>query len=418
MHSHCRVSCKIPPCHSGYSRTKTQNSTKQCAADGCGKKSDNGKDDSLQVEFQHRLQGGDLHVEWVPHTGETPVRIFTMQPGTSHSVNTFVGHVFRVIDADTNKEISSVRMLPGRYSVPLDEAHMKFSGESCHDRHESCHSLARQGECTKGPGWMTMNCPESCHTCAMRDPKLRCERHLLQMDQSPGLLPGELEAMFSGLPEKWSQFNVTVHSRSPWVVTFDNFIKDEEIEGILSTVRSQFRRSTDQGAVDENGEQEQVVSTGRTSENAWCTKECEEHPATRAVNNRIEEIVGVPQSNFESLQILKYEKGQFYRAHHDLGGDDNYKACGPRIYTFFLYLSDVEAGGETAFPQLDIAIKPRKGSALLWPSVTSENPTKQDPRTTHEARPVIQGTKYAANAWINLYSYNVPNLWGCTGSFD
>merc|ERR1711871_779049 len=104
MHSHCRVSCKIPPCHSGYSRTKTQNSTKQCAADGCGKKSDNGKDDSLQVEFQHRLQGGDLHVEWVPHTGEAPVRIFTMQPGTSHSVNTFVGHVFRVIDADTNKE--------------------------------------------------------------------------------------------------------------------------------------------------------------------------------------------------------------------------------------------------------------------------------------------------------------------------
>jgi hypothetical protein len=59
----------------------------------------------------------------------------------------------------------------------------------------------------------------------------------------------------------------------------------------------------------------------------------------------------------------------------------------------------------------------------------------------HEARPVIQGerisnillkidlrlypflsvhsgTKFAANSWIHLYNYEVPNLWGCTGTFD
>jgi hypothetical protein len=35
--------------------------------------------------------------------------------------------------------------------------------------------------------------------------------------------------------------------------------------------------------------------------------------------------------------------------------------AGPRILTFFLYLSDVEEGGETSFPYLDIAIKPKKG---------------------------------------------------------
>ena len=31
---------------------------------------------------------------------------------------------------------------------------------------------------------------------------------------------------------------------------------------------------------------------------------------------------------------------------------------------------------------------------------------------------VVAGTKFAANTWINLYDYNEPNLWGCTGSFD
>ena len=42
----------------------------------------------------------------------------------------------------------------------------------------------------------------------------------------------------------------------------------------------------------------------------------------------------------------------------------------------------------------------------------------QDIRTMHEARPVLRGTKYAANAWIHLYNYETPNLWGCTGAFD
>lgn len=30
--------------------------------------------------------------------------------------------------------------------------------------------------------------------------------------------------------------------------------------------------------------------------------------------------------------------------HHDFGQEDNTKPCGPRILTFFLYLSDVEEG--------------------------------------------------------------------------
>jgi prolyl 4-hydroxylase len=36
----------------------------------------------------------------------------------------------------------------------------------------------------------------------------------------------------------------------------------------------------------------------------------------------------------------------------------------------------------------------------------------------HEAKPVLKGKKIAANSWIHLFNYEVPNLWGCTGSFD
>ena len=31
---------------------------------------------------------------------------------------------------------------------------------------------------------------------------------------------------------------------------------------------------------------------------------------------------------------------------------------------------------------------------------------------------VESGVKYGANAWIHLYDFRKPNLWGCTGSFD
>jgi hypothetical protein len=40
--------------------------------------------------------------------------------------------------------------------------------------------------------------------------------------------------------------------------------------------------------------------------------------------------------------------------------NDNALACGPRILTFFLYLSDVEEGGETNFPLLNISVNPKK----------------------------------------------------------
>ena len=45
-------------------------------------------------------------------------------------------------------------------------------------------------------------------------------------------------------------------------------------------------------------------------------------------------------------------------------------------------------------------------------------PDEIDERTFHEARPVVRGTKLAANAWIHLNDFRAPHHWGCTGVFD
>lgn len=71
---------------------------------------------------------------------------------------------------------------------------------------------------------------------------------------------------------------------------------------------------------------------------------------------KIEEVTNIAREYYESFQILRYEIGQKYVVHHDSSEDDNELSCGPRILTFFLYMSDVEEGGETNFPSLNIGM--------------------------------------------------------------
>ena len=71
---------------------------------------------------------------------------------------------------------------------------------------------------------------------------------------------------------------------------------------------------------------------------------------------------------------------------------------GVRILTLYLYLNDVENGGGTNFDELDITVMPKRGRALLWPSVLDSNPNQKDDRTTHQALPVGKDSlKYGAN---------------------
>eukprot|EP00957_Ditylum_brightwellii_P208139 15356017-Ditylum_brightwellii.AAC.1 len=109
----------------------------------------------------------------------------------------------------------------------------------------------------------------------------------------------------------------------------------------------------------------------------------------QSVTKKIVKVTGIPKENYESFQILDYNPDQFYRRHHDSSVRD-VTPPGPRIMTFFLYLSDVEEGGETAFTELGLAVKPKKGRALVWPSVTDDDPEFWDRRMYHEAKDVIK----------------------------
>lgn len=78
-----------------------------------------------------------------------------------------------------------------------------------------------------------------------------------------------------------------------------------------------------------------------------------------------------------------------------------------------MYLNDVEEGGGTNFPRLNMTVTPKRGRAVLWPSVLNMKPNRKDHRSDHQALPVIKGVKYGANAWIHMRDFKTPNKKGC-----
>lgn len=60
--------------------------------------------------------------------------------------------------------------------------------------------------------------------------------------------------------------------------------------------------------------------------------------------------------------------GQYYESHHDFTLSHLLMPCGPRLYTFFLYLSNVTEGGATKFNHLGFQVVVRGVclQAYMW----------------------------------------------------
>jgi len=392
----------------------------------------------IQV-FAENLSAYRADVYWDDGKYGKTIATLEAQGGTA-TLNTFQGHKFFVtrhgvrealFDPATDEQHRYDIEKPGqRLVVPEDAAPSK---NQCQDRFSVCAKMAAKGQCSSSPGWMIVHCCRSCDeelgASRLIDAKVRCTRENLNMT-GPAWGPGDLHKLFTSwaTEDAFGKYEPLVHSSpggeyggadGPWIMTFDTFMTSEEADAIWKGGEiSGFERSTDQGKTNDAGEMEKIVSKTRTSSNAWCNKKCESLPGVQSVTQKIEDVTGIPRKNYESFQILEYEKGQFYRMHHDSSSGKDSTVSGHRILTFFLYLSDVEEGGATSFSKLGLDIKPKKGRALVWPSVQNDDPNEWDGRMYHEAKDVIKGEKRAANHWIHLYDYETPNHWGCTGSFS
>ncbi|XP_026039069.1 prolyl 4-hydroxylase subunit alpha-2 isoform X2 [Astatotilapia calliptera] len=183
---------------------------------------------------------------------------------------------------------------------------------------------------------------------------------------------------------------------SPHIVRYLDSLSDEEVEKIKELAKPRLARATVRDP--KTG----VLTTAnyRVSKSAWL--EGEEDPVIDRVNQRIEDITGLTVETAELLQVANYGVGGQYEPHFDFSRrpfDSNLHVDGNRLATFLNYMSDVEAGGATVFPDFGAVIWPRKGTSVFWYNLFRSG--EGDYRTRHAACPVLVGSKWVSNKWIH-----------------
>ena len=126
-------------------------------------------------------------------------------------------------------------------------------------------------------------------------------------------------------------------------------------------------------------------------------------PLVAEVDRKLTGLLGIPASYGEPIQGQRYAPGQEFKPHLDWFAPGSAawqreKAFGgQRAVTAMVYLNTVGEGGETDFPELDIAISPGAGTLIVWNNADESG--QLNPRTIHAGNPVIRGTKYIVTRW-------------------
>ncbi|CAL4924889.1 unnamed protein product [Urochloa decumbens] len=126
------------------------------------------------------------------------------------------------------------------------------------------------------------------------------------------------------------------------------FLSDAECDHLIALAKDKLEKSM----VADNESGKSVQSEVRTSSGMFLEKKQDE--VVTRIEERISAWTFLPAANGESIQILHYQNGEKYEPHYDYFHDKNNQALGGhRIATVLMYLSNVEKGGETIFPNAE-----------------------------------------------------------------
>lgn len=138
------------------------------------------------------------------------------------------------------------------------------------------------------------------------------------------------------------------------------------------------------------------------------------------LRNRAAALVNIPPDHCECIQLIKYEKGGFFKLHHDAFYKDsawekkNIRTGGQRNFSIVAYLDVSEkekrnAGG-TSFPNMNITIQPRMGTAIAWSNLVKKGRIMvPDERLLHEGLPTAVGRKVILNIFFRTKSQTHVN---------
>lgn len=197
------------------------------------------------------------------------------------------------------------------------------------------------------------------------------------------------------------EVRVALRLRNPEIILFENFLSVAECEALIAQSVENMQRST----VVNNAEGGSTVDDVRTSNGTYFHRGFNELIET--IDARCAKLLNWPAEKTENIQVLRYMPGQEYKAHNDYfdpnteGGLSHLGGSGNRIGTLLIYLSDVYEGGSTFFPESDLHVMPKTGSAVYF-GYPQSNATS---RTMHAGSPVKTGVKWVATKWLRQNNF-------------
>jgi len=176
----------------------------------------------------------------------------------------------------------------------------------------------------------------------------------------------------------------------------EDFLLQEHCNQLISTIEQKLHRST---ILDVQGSKEDQHRTSQTAHLIY-----NDLDLSKAIDQRISNLLGISAELSEPIQGQRYYAHEYYKAHHDWfnpeveSGQKELELGGQRTWTFMIYLNDVEQGGETYFPLLNVMFTPMRGRAVCWRNIHSDGSINHS--TLHEAKPVLAGNKYIVTKWF------------------
>lgn len=203
------------------------------------------------------------------------------------------------------------------------------------------------------------------------------------------------------------EIGISVVLDQPHIIVYHQLLSDEECDALSALAEQNF---VDAMVVNEADGSHQK-HPHRISEHA-CFARGQNELITR-IEQRIAKLINWPIDHAEGIQVLRYNTGGEYRAHYDYfdpqhsGSHSHLANGGQRVGTVLMYLSDVEVGGGTRFPDIQFEVRPSKGSAVYFASIDVAG--LPDPQSLHAGVPVVRGVKYAATKWLREQPYGVAD---------
>lgn len=178
------------------------------------------------------------------------------------------------------------------------------------------------------------------------------------------------------------------------------FLDSKECKRLIRTIESRIQPST----LFTDGQ----VRTGRTSSTHFFADAA---PETTALGKKIDEVLGIDRRHAETIQGQRYRVGEEYRYHRDYFQENRphwqveRRRGGQRSWTAMVYLNEVEEGGETDFPRLDLCVTPEPGLLIAWNNMDHKG--RPNTNTRHAALPVVAGEKYVITQWYRQEDWSL-----------